>query len=66
MKKNLLLPIAILISACAEISIPTNFPIPQGSGSKPLTNAEVVQGLKEALAVGAKNSTGLASQVDGF
>ncbi|HDP75357.1 MAG TPA: DUF4197 domain-containing protein [Bacteroidales bacterium] len=66
MKKILFIPVALLASACAEISIPTSFPIPQGAGSKPLTNAEVVQGLKEALTVGAKNSTALASQVDGF
>ncbi len=66
MKKALFFLGLVLISACAEISIPANFPVPQGSGSKPLTNAEVVQGLKEALTVGAKNSTGLASQVDGF
>jgi hypothetical protein len=31
-----------------------------------LTNAEVVKGLKEALSVGAKNSTALTSQLDGF
>lgn len=66
MKKKLILPLIILISACAEISIPTNFPLPQGVGKKSLTNAEVVQGLKEALTVGTKNSTGLASQIDGF
>ena len=34
--------------------------------SKPLTNEEVVQGLKEALTVGTNNSTALASKVDGF
>lgn len=66
MKKALFVLGVVLVSACSEISIPTNFPVSQGSGSKPLTNAEVVQGLKEALAVGAKNSTSLASQVDGF
>jgi len=34
--------------------------------SKPLSNDEVVQGLKEALTVGTNNSTALASKVDGF
>jgi hypothetical protein len=34
--------------------------------SKPLTNDEVVRGLKEALTVGTNNSTALASKVDGF
>src|SRR6218665_3607003 len=31
-----------------------------------LTNDEVVAGLKEALSIGAENSAGLASKVDGF
>jgi len=66
MKKVLLFALVTLVSACAEIVIPSNFPVPQGGGSKPLTTVEVVQGLKEALTVGAKNSTGLASQLDGF
>ena len=34
--------------------------------SKPLTNEEVVRGLKEALNVGARNSARSASQTDGF
>lgn len=54
------------ISSCAELKLPANLPIPQNQSSKPLTTDEVIQGLKEALAVGAKNSTGLASQLDGF
>ena len=36
------------------------------SGEKPLTNDEVIAGLKEALTVGAGNSAGLASALDGF
>ena len=37
-------------------------------GSKPagLTNDEVIQGLKEALTVGTNNSSGKASQTDGY
>src|ERR1035437_3628673 len=35
-------------------------------GNKPLTNDEVVQGLREALNVGTNNSTASASKVDGF
>ncbi|HBI81857.1 MAG TPA: DUF4197 domain-containing protein [Bacteroidales bacterium] len=66
MKKVLFFALVTLVSACAEIVIPSNFPVPQQGGSKPLTAVEVVQGLKEALTVGAKNSTGLASQLDGF
>ncbi|HEV7232008.1 MAG TPA: DUF4197 domain-containing protein [Bacteroidia bacterium] len=34
--------------------------------STPLTNEEVVKGLKEALQVGTNNSTASASQLDGF
>lgn len=34
--------------------------------SKPLTNDEVIRGLKEALSVGTKNSTAATSKVDGF
>lgn len=37
-----------------------------GSGKSPLTNDEVVKGLKEALTIGTNNSTGLASKLDGF
>jgi len=37
-----------------------------GKGNKPLTNDEVVRGLKEALNVGTNNSTASASKVDGF
>src|SRR4051812_2583996 len=35
-------------------------------GEKPLTNDEVVKGLKEALSVGTNNSTAAASAADGF
>jgi len=66
MKKVLFFALVTLVSACAEIVIPSNFSVPQGGGSKPLTTVEVVQGLKEALTVGAKNYTGLDSQLDGF
>jgi hypothetical protein len=39
----------------------------KGTGSdSPLSNDEVVKGLKEALQVAAKNSTASASQMDGF
>jgi len=36
------------------------------SKTKPLTNDEVIRGLKEALSVGTKNSTASSSKVDGF
>ena len=37
-----------------------------GTAGAGLTNDEVVAGLKEALSIGAENSAGLASKVDGF
>ncbi|OFY84286.1 MAG: hypothetical protein A3F72_14795 [Bacteroidetes bacterium RIFCSPLOWO2_12_FULL_35_15] len=36
------------------------------NSSNPLTNDQVVKGLKEALTIGATNSTGIASKLDGF
>ena len=36
------------------------------SGSKALSNEDVIKGLKEALTVGTNNSTSLASKVDGY
>src|SRR5262249_26605587 len=38
----------------------------QGSSQGSLTKTEVIDGLKEALVVGAKNAAQLASRVDGF
>ena len=37
-----------------------------GTASNGLTNDEVINGLREALMVGANNSTALASKLDGF
>ena len=36
------------------------------NGDKPLTNDEIIRGLKEALNVGSKNASSTASKVDGF
>jgi hypothetical protein len=38
----------------------------KGGSAAPLSNEEVIKGLKEALQVGTNNSTSMASQVDGF
>jgi hypothetical protein len=51
-----------LLSACAELSslmqsVPTNVP---------LSEAEVVDGLKEALITGSKNASSILSAVDGY
>ena len=40
--------------------------IPQQSGSTPLSNAEVVQGLREALKVGAQNAVSFTGKEGGF
>ena len=36
------------------------------NGDKPLTNAEIIMGLKEALNVGSNNAAGSASKLDGY
>jgi len=66
MRTSLIASLLLIMVSCAEISIPTSFPTSIPTGSKPLTTAEITEGLKEALKVGAKNSAGLASQTDGF
>ncbi len=66
MKKALVFTVILGITSCAELKLPANFSLPQVPTSKPLSTTEVIQGLKEALTIGAKNSTSLASQVDGF
>ena len=37
-----------------------------GTGTNPLSNDEVISGLREALTVGTNNSTAFASKLDGF
>lgn len=37
-----------------------------GNGGNPLTNDEIIAGLKEALEVGTKNSVSFLSKIDGF
>ncbi len=64
MKKLLLIPIlsAILLSGCAEL----NTIMQSVSTDVPLTEADVAQGLKEALIIGSKNSSAILSAVDGY
>ena len=40
--------------------------IKDASGTAPLSNADIIAGLKEALSVGSKNAGGLASKVDAY
>jgi hypothetical protein len=61
----LLVATAVFFNGCGQFNFPTDFPI----GNQPntgLTNADIVQGLKEALSVGAQNSVNVASKTDGF
>lgn len=78
MKKYVLPAIALVISINACTSQTLNKAIKTtksatdvlknktSGGDAPLSNEEVINGLKEALTVGTNNSTGLASKVDGY
>lgn len=59
---------ALTIIGCTvqEVLDNTNGVLNNGSGEKGLTNDQVIQGLKEALTVGAGNSATNASTSDGF
>ncbi|HUX53241.1 MAG TPA: DUF4197 domain-containing protein [Williamwhitmania sp.] len=67
MKRIVGILIAISLAGCAELS---QLPLSQlpNVTSKPaaLTNDEIIQGLKDALRVGAEHSSDIASRVDGF
>ena len=53
---------AILLSGCAELStLMQSVPV-----DTPLSEAEVAEGLKEALITGSKNSSSILSAVDGY
>lgn len=63
MIKKLILPVLlIMVTGCAELAQLTE----QYAGSRPLTNQEVINGLKEALTLGAKNAASRLSAVDGY
>lgn len=58
----------VLFNSCTEMNKvlgDAQNTINQG-GNKPLTNEEVIKGLREALNVGTNNSTASASKTDGF
>ncbi len=57
---------AILLIGCAELNTVLNEIETTPTGPAPLTNIEVIKGLKEALSVGTNNSTALTSKLDGF
>ena len=77
MKKNIIPTIALIVisvSVCVSQSLQERAAAAKaaaskaigGSKGKPLSNDEVVSGLKNALTVGTNNSTALASKVDGY
>ena len=70
MKKNIILFSTLLIigSSCEllnEVSKVVQTPVATNA-SNPLSNEEVIAGLKEALSIGIKNSVNLTSATDGF
>ncbi|MES2394475.1 MAG: DUF4197 domain-containing protein [Bacteroidota bacterium] len=80
MKKNIIPTIALIImsitactsqslqqrAAAAKAAADKALKDSKGGGTKPLSNDEVIKGLKDALTVGTNNSTGIASKVDGY
>lgn len=63
-RKRLLIPAlsVILLSGCAEL----NTLMQSLPADVPLTEADVASGLREALKIGAKNSSSILSAVDGY
>lgn len=80
MKKNIIPTIALIvmsITACTSQSLQQRAAAAKaaadkalqgktGTGTNPLSNDEVISGLKDALTVGTNNSTAVSSKVDGF
>jgi hypothetical protein len=63
MTKKLILPfLLILFTGCAELTQLAE----QYDPSRPLTNREVINGLKEALTIGAENAAAELSALDGY
>lgn len=57
----------ILLVGCAEMTkVMEDANKAINSGNQPLSNGEVIKGLKEALTIGTKNSTSLTSKLNGF
>ncbi len=70
MKKIIVLTILLSCFMFSCVDVLTQIPVQQtptnGSAISNLTTDEVIRGLKEALYVGATNSTSLTSKTDGF
>lgn len=70
MKKiTIIAGVTILLFGCAEMTTvlnDVNNSVNTASGPTPLTNLDVIKGLKEALSIGTNNSSALISKMDGF
>jgi hypothetical protein len=55
----------VLANGCGQFNFPMELP-GASQQSVGLTNSEIIQGLKEALTVGAQNSVNIGSKTDGF
>jgi hypothetical protein len=60
-KSMILVALLVIFAGCAEMQ-----KVLQSTGPVPLTEADVVNGLKEALITGAKNSAGILGAEDGY
>lgn len=68
MKKILIASLTtLLLLGCAEMTqVMDEVNKNLETGEIPLNNSEVIKGLKEALTIGAQNSTALTAQLDGY
>lgn len=64
--KNLLLAAIFILPLGACDVVQQTIMNPSGATTNPLTNDEVIRGLKEALTVGINNATKMTSATDGF
>ena len=62
LKEHLTLFIALLIAGCSELKQLTE----QFESPRPLTNQEVVDGLRQALTIGSKSAAAGLSETDGY
>jgi hypothetical protein len=64
--RNFLLTSILILPLAACDVVQQTIVAPNPSGPAPLTNTEVISGLREALTVGINNATKLTSATDGF
>jgi len=61
LRSPLFIALMVILAGCAEV-----MNVLQTTGPAPLTEADVINGLKEALITGAKNSAGILGAQDGY